>query len=107
MAKKYYTVKFQEFLDLFEPKFQEYITHVMTQWFIRLEFLNFSIDTFGKPQALRSGLTFTHFCLVTGNLLPNFLTTVNHSFFNIMSSVIPLDKNGGIGEKNAQVEILI
>ena len=92
MAKKYYTVKFQEFLDLFEPKFQEYITHVMTQWFIRLEFLNFSIDTFGKPQALRSGLTFTHFCLVTGNLLPNFLTTVTHSFFNIMSSVIPLDK---------------
>ena len=50
MAKKYYTVKFQEFLDLFEPKFQEYITHVMTQWFIRLELLNFSIDIFGKPQ---------------------------------------------------------
>ena len=50
MAKKYYTVKFQEFLDMFETKFQEYITHVMTQWFIRLEFLNFSIDTFGKPQ---------------------------------------------------------
>ena len=24
-----------------------------------------------------------------------------------MSSVIPLDKNGGSGEKNAQVEILI
>merc|ERR1712155_183678 len=52
-------------------------------------------------------LTFTHFCLVTGNLLPNFLTTVNHSFLNIMSSVIPLDENGGSGEKNAQVEILI
>ena len=101
MAKKYYTVKFQEFLDLFEPKFQEYITHVMTQWFIRLEFLNFSIDTFGKPQALRSGLTFTHFCLVTGNLLPNFLTTVIHSFFNIMSSVIPLDKMGEV-EKQMQ-----
>ena len=50
MAKKYYTVKFQEFLDMFETKFQEYITHVMTQWFIRLEFLNFNIDTFGKPQ---------------------------------------------------------
>ena len=54
-----------------------------------------------------SDLTFTHFCLVNGNLLPNFLTTVTHSFFNIMSSVIPLDKNGGSGEKNAQVEILI
>ena len=53
------------------------------------------------------GLTFTHFCLVTGNLLPNFLTAVNHSFFNIMSSVIPLDKNGGSGEKDAQVKILI
>ena len=51
--------------------------------------------------------TFTHWCLVTGNLLPNFLTTVTHSFFNIMSSVIPLDKNGGSGEKNAQVKILI
>ena len=40
-------------------------------------------------------------------MLPNFLTTVTHSFFNIMSSVIPLDKNGGSGEKNAQVKILI
>ena len=39
------------------------------------------------------GLTFTHFCLVISNLLPNFLTTVTHSYFNIMSSVIPLDKN--------------
>ena len=51
-------------------------------------------------------LTFTHFCLATGNLLPNFLTTVTHSFFKIMSSVIFLDKNGGSGEKNAQVKIL-
>ena len=39
--------------------------------------------------------------------MPNFLINLTHSFFNIMSSVIPLDKNGGSGEKNAQVEILI
>ena len=54
-----------------------------------------------------SGLTFTHLYLVTSNLLPNFLITVTHSFFNIMSSLIPLDKNGGSREKNAQVKILI
>ena len=52
-------------------------------------------------------LTFTHFYLVTSNLLPNFLITVTYSFFNIMSSVIPLHQNGGSGEKNAQVKIMI
>ena len=52
-------------------------------------------------------LTFTHLYLVISNLLPDFLITVTHSFFNIMSSVIPLNKNGGSGEKNAQVKILI
>ena len=31
------------------------------------------------------GLTFTHFYLVTSNLLPNFLIAVIHSVFNIMS----------------------
>ena len=40
------------------------------------------------------GLTFSHFYIVAGNLLPNFLIIVTHSIFNIMSSVIPLNKNG-------------
>ena len=53
------------------------------------------------------GLTFTHFYLVISNLLPNFLITVNHSFFNIMSSVIPLHQNVGSGEKDVQVKIMI
>ena len=53
------------------------------------------------------GLTFTHFYLVTTNLLPNFLITVTYSFFNIMSSVIPLHQNVGSGEKDAQVKIMI
>ena len=53
------------------------------------------------------GLTFTHFYLVTSNLLLNFLIAVAHSFFNIMLSLTPLNKNGGSGEKNAQVKILI
>ena len=52
-------------------------------------------------------LTFTHLYLVISNLLPDFLITVTHSFFNIMSSVIPLNKNGGSGEKSVQVKILI
>ena len=54
-----------------------------------------------------SGLTFTHLYLVTSNLLPNFIITVTHSFFNIMSSVIPLHQNVGSGEKDVQVKIMI
>ena len=38
------------------------------------------------------GLTFTHFYLVTSNLLPDFLIAVTHSVFNIMSSEIPLNQ---------------
>ena len=41
------------------------------------------------------GLTFTHFYLVTSNLLPNFLIVVTHSVFNIMSSVIALNQIDG------------
>ena len=41
------------------------------------------------------GLTFTHFYLVTSNLLPNFLIAVTHSVFNIMSSVIALNQIDG------------
>ena len=36
--------------------------------------------------------TFSHFYLVTSNLLPNFLIAVTHSIFNIMSSVIFLNQ---------------
>ena len=50
---------------------------------------------------------FKHSYLVTNNLLPNFLMAVIHSFFNIMSSLIPWDQNGGSGETDAQVKILI
>ena len=32
------------------------------------------------------GINFTHFYIVTSNLLPNFLMAVSHSFFNIMVS---------------------
>ena len=39
--------------------------------------------------------------------LTHFLITANHSFFNIVSSVIPLDKYGGSGERDAQIKILI
>ena len=60
-----------------------------------------------KWQRFGCGLTFKHFYLVASNLLPKFLIIVTHSNFNIMSSVIPLNKNGGSGEKNAQVKILI
>ena len=38
------------------------------------------------------GLTFSHFYLLTSNLLPKFLISVTHSVFNIMSSVIPLNQ---------------
>ena len=41
------------------------------------------------------GLTFTHFYLVTSNLLPNFLIAVTHSVFNVMSSVITLNQIDG------------
>ena len=41
------------------------------------------------------GINFTHFYIVTSNLLPNFLMAVSHSFFNIMVSVIPQDQNVG------------
>ena len=41
------------------------------------------------------GLTFSHFYLVTSNLLPNFLIAVTHSVFNIMSSVIALNQIDG------------
>ena len=44
--------------------------------------------------SLVCGLTFTHFYLVASNLIPNFIIIVTHSIFNIMSSVIPLNKNG-------------
>ena len=45
-----------------------------------------------KWQQFDFGLTFTHFKLVTSNLLPNFLVALTHSFFNIMSSVKPVDQ---------------
>ena len=38
------------------------------------------------------GLTFSHFYLLTSNLLPNFLISVTHSFFNIVSSMIALNQ---------------
>ena len=41
------------------------------------------------------GLTFTHFYLLTSNLLPNFIIAVTHSIFNIMSSVISLNQIDG------------
>ena len=41
------------------------------------------------------GLTFSHFYLLTSNLLPNFLIAVTHSVFNIMSSVIALNQIDG------------
>lgn len=37
MAKNYYTLSFEKFLEEFEPKFQEYAAHVMIQWFVRLD----------------------------------------------------------------------
>ena len=36
------------------------------------------------------GLSFTHFYLITSNLLPNFLVAVTHLIFNNTSSVIKL-----------------
>merc|ERR1712079_799440 len=53
------------------------------------------------------GLAFTHFYLVTSDLLFNFLVAVAHSFFNILSGLTPLDKGGGSGRRNAQVGVLI
>ena len=44
--------------------------------------------------------TFTHFYLLTSNLLPNFLISVTHSFFNIILSVITLNKIVGIDLQN-------
>ena len=41
------------------------------------------------------GLTFSHFYLLTSNLLPNFLISVTHSVFNIMSSMKALDQIDG------------
>ena len=61
----------------------------------------------GNNIGLVCGLTFTHFYLVTSNLLPNFLINVTHSFFHIMSSLIPLNQNVGSGEKDVQVKIMI
>ena len=40
------------------------------------------------------GLFLTHFYLEASNLLSNFLIIVTHLIFNIVSSVIPLNKNG-------------
>ena len=53
------------------------------------------IETFSKAWKWHQfdfGLTFTHFYLVTSNLLPNFLIAVTHSVFHIMSSVIHLNQ---------------
>ena len=47
-----------------------------------------------KWQWFGCGLTFKHFYLVASNMLPKFLIIVTHSNFNIMSSGIPLNKNG-------------
>ena len=55
------------------------------------------LQAFYKAWQLIS-LIFTHFYLATSNLLPNFLMTVTHSFFKIMSSLIPWDQNGGSEE---------
>ena len=41
------------------------------------------------------GINFTHFYIVTSNLLQNFLMVLTHTFFNIMLSVIPQDQNVG------------
>ena len=41
------------------------------------------------------GLTFSHFYLLTSNLLPNFLISVTHSVFNIMSSMKALNQIDG------------
>ena len=37
MAKNYYTLSFEKFLEEIELKFQEYAAHVMIQWFVRLD----------------------------------------------------------------------
>ena len=47
---------------------------------------------FGKR--LRFRAKFKNFYFVASNLLSNFLIIVTHSIFNIMSSGIPLNKNG-------------
>ena len=52
------------------------------------------IKTFSKAWKWHQfdfGLPFTHFYLVTSNLLPHFLIALTYSFFNIMSSVITLE----------------
>ena len=69
--------------------------------------INLPIETFSNAwqwHRFDVGFNFTHFYLVTSNLLPNFLMAVTHSFFNIMVSVIPLDKNVGC-ELHKEVEL--
>ena len=54
------------------------------------------IETFSKAwqwHRFDFGINFTHFYIVTSNLLPNFLMALTHSFFNILLSVTPLDPN--------------
>ena len=61
-------------------------------------YITLPIGTFFKAwqwHCLNCGLTFTHFYLVTSDLLPNFLIAVTHSGFNIMSSVIALNQIDG------------
>ena len=48
-----------------------------------------------------------HFYLAASNLLPNFLIIVTHSIFNIMSSGIPLNKNGTCVEDFVLVKYVI
>ena len=60
--------------------------------------MTLSIETISKAwqwYRFDFGINFTHFYIVTSNLLPNFLMAVSHSFFNIMVSVIPQDQNVG------------
>ena len=54
--------------------------------------MNLPIETFLKLEKWHwfdFGINFSHFYIVSSNLLPNFLLAVTHSFFNIMLSVIP------------------
>ena len=50
---------------------------------------------------------FHPFCLLAGNLLPDFQIALTHSILKLKSIVIPPHKMSQNGEKNAQVEILI
>ena len=52
-------------------------------------YITLPIGTFFKAwqwHCLNCGLTFTHFYLVTSDLLPNFLIAVTHSVFNNIKS---------------------